>query len=342
MGDGNRTFGDDRRGEDRGTFLTFADAMRLVSHPLFSGSIKGLWDQDRDITEFNDLRLEDDGGALVVSGKLRGPTPVYALIVYTDGEGGKDYDAIATTTVPDPDGNFRVRCDNLPKGKRVALRFTAVKVNGRVSDKIGFDFLVAKDGKLELDELRQQLVLAPILAALQVGQSSKAASLTSALPDTEAAKQLAAPMLTPPDQRAASSDAAEVSLCDLRPASASVGWRQPAFDYSPEDLIIRVAGKIERRGIYAHAPSSYLWNLDGSWKSLHANCALRDEYGGTVEFIVKADGAEKWRSGILKKGGSKLCDVDINGVKSLELIVTNGGDDSHQDHAFWIAPVLRR
>jgi hypothetical protein len=121
-----------------------------------------------------------------------------------------------------------------------------------------------------------------------------------------------------------------------------VGWRKPAYDYSPEDLLIRVAGKIERRGIYAHAPSSYSWTLDGSWKTLHALCTLRDDYSGTVEFIVKVDGAEKWRSGVLKQNERKTCDVDLSGAKSLELIVTHGGDDLHQDHGFWIAPVLKR
>jgi len=342
MGSGNRTFGDDRRGEGPGSFLTFTDAVRLVSHPLFSGSMKGLWDKSAGAAEFDDLRMENDGGALAVSGRVQSPVPVYAVIAYTDGEGGSDYDAIATTAVPDKEGRFQIRCDDLPKGKRVALRLTAMQVNGLFTTRAGFDFTVSNDGNLELEEIRQQLVLAPILAALRVGQSGKAATLTTALPDTEPARRLAAPMLSPPDTRAAASDAKEISLCDLRPTAASVGWRKPAFDYSPEDLIIRVAGRTERRGIYAHAPSSYLWNLDGSWKSIHANCALHDEHDGTVEFIVKADGVEKWRSGIIKKGGNKLCDMDLAGVKSLELIVTNGGDDMHQDHAFWIAPVLKR
>lgn len=342
MGSGNRTFGDDRRGEGPGTFLTFVDAVRLVSHPLFSGSMKGLWDESTGTPEFNDLRMEDNDGALAVSGRIQATVPVYAVLAYTDGEGGSDYDAIATTAVPDDDGRFQIRCDDLPKGKRVALRLTAMQVNGLFTTRSGFDFSVSNEGKLALEDLRQQLVLAPILAALRVGQSEKAVTLTAALPDSEPAKQLAAPMLTPPARRAASTDAKEISLCDLRPTTASVGWRKPAYDYSPEDLTIRVAGKTERRGIYAHAPSSYLWDLDGSWKLFHANCTLRDEHEGTVEFIVKADGVEKWRSGIIKGGGNKLCDVDLNGIKSLELIVTNGGDDLHQDHGFWIAPTLKR
>ena len=344
MGAGNRTFGDDRRGEGRGTFLTFTDAVRLVSHPFFSGSSRGLWEKDSVSAEFDELRVsaEADKAALIVSGRVRGPVPAYAVIAYTDGEGGSDYDAIATVAVPDADGRFELRCDQLPKGKGVELRLTAMQVNGLFQTERGLSFSVTKEGRIELEELRQQLVLAPVLAALRSGRSLKAAQLTTALPDSEPAKQLAAPILTPPDKRAASTEAFEVSLCDLRPEGASVGWRAPAFDYSPEDLTIRIGGKIERRGIYAHAPASYLWKLDGSWKTFNSRCALRDDNEGSVEFIVKIDGAEKWRSGIIKNGEGKPCSLSVLGAKSIELIVTNGGDDNHRDHGFWIAPVLAR
>ena len=41
MGSGNRTFGDEIRGEGRGTFLSRAHALRLASHPQFSNSLQG-------------------------------------------------------------------------------------------------------------------------------------------------------------------------------------------------------------------------------------------------------------------------------------------------------------
>ena len=40
MGSGNRTYGEEQRGEGRGSFLTFASALRLASHPQFSGSTR--------------------------------------------------------------------------------------------------------------------------------------------------------------------------------------------------------------------------------------------------------------------------------------------------------------
>lgn len=343
MGNGNRTFGDDRRSEGLGTFLTFADAVRLVSHPFFSGSSKGLWERDAISTEIDELHVKAEaGGVLAVSGRVRGPVPAYAVVAYTDGEGGSDYDAIATVAVPDANGRFELRCDQLPEGKGVELRLAAMQVNGLFKMERGLNFSVNKEGKIDLKDLPQQLVLAPIVTALRAGQSQKAAQLTAALADNDPAKKLAAPMLTPPDKRAASTEAAQVSLCDLRPESARVGWRAPAFDYSPEDLTIRIGGKIERRGIYAHAPAAYVWKLDGTWKTFDTRCALRDDYEGSVEFIVKIDGVEKWRSGIVRKGEGKPCSLSVSGAKSIELIVTDGGDDNRRDHGFWIAPVLAR
>ena len=55
MGSGNRTYGDELRGDGRGSVLTLAHALRLASHPQFSGSVKGL-DQPAEAT-IEGLRL---------------------------------------------------------------------------------------------------------------------------------------------------------------------------------------------------------------------------------------------------------------------------------------------
>jgi hypothetical protein len=343
MGAGNRTYGDEKRAEGKGSFLAFADALRLASHPLFSGSDKGLMEEKND-ADVHDLRIEAASNTpyLKVRGRVTSSVPVYAVLAYVDPEGGGDYDATTATAVPDADGRFELLCDALPKNGRVELRLAALQVNGMVTTQSGLSFSMNAQGQPELEELRQRLVLMPVLAQLRIGRAAEAAKLSAALPDSEPAKQLAAPMLSPPDQRAEKSEAKTISLCDLRPASATVGWRKPAFDYSPEDLIITVGGQIIRRAVYAHAESRYVWKLDGTWKQLRTRCALHDEENGSVEFIIKLDGVEKWRSGIVLKDKVVPCEMDITGVKSIELIVTNGGDDFNRDHGFWIEPTLSR
>jgi hypothetical protein len=203
-------------------------------------------------------------------------------------------------------------------------------------------FDVPTQGPLAVDVIRHQLALAPVIAALSSGNRPLAEKIASALPDSSPSKKFATPILTTPFQRPTSSDAKELFLTDLRPTVATVGWGKPAFDFSPEELLIRSGGVLVPRGIYAHPPSTYSWDLNGAWKSFQSSCGLHDTFAGSVEFIVKLDGAEKWRSGVLRKRQLKTCDLNVTGAQKIELIVENGGDGNNADHGYWIAPLLRR
>ena len=56
----------------------------------------------------------------------------------------------------------------------------------------------------------------------------------------------------------------------------------------------------------------------------------------SVEFIVIGDGKELWKSGVMRAGdAAKACAVDLKGVKSLVLKVTDAGDGMDWDHADW-------
>ncbi len=344
MGSGNRTYGRERRGEGLGTFLTLADAMRLASHPFFTGSQKGLGPGSTSHGQFGRLTAESAEDGLVIRGRVESTPPTYGIVAYTDAEGRGDYDALTTTTVPDADGNFRLHCSGLQPGKLHEVRLVALQVNGRSFRHEGLPFAVSRYGIADVDALRTAFVLAPVVAALREGRSEQARALASELKADDPAREFAAPMFTPPAQRAArvGDDVAEWSLCELKPERASVGWRKPAYDYSPEDLLVYLKGRLERRFIYAHAPSEYAWTLDGTWKRFTATCALGDGFGGTVVFVVKVDGKERWRSRLVKSSQQERCDVDLRGGTRLELVVEEGGDDFHQDHGFWFAPTLSR
>ena len=56
----------------------------------------------------------------------------------------------------------------------------------------------------------------------------------------------------------------------------------------------------------------------------------------SVEFIVFGDGRELWRSGVCKLGEKpRECRVKLEGVKSLDLVVTDAGDGISCDQADW-------
>lgn len=128
MGSGNRSYGDELRGEGRGSFLTLAHALRLASHPQFSGSVKGL---KTDATAAIDqLSITAEGKAITVTGVVSGSPPVYAVVAYFDPDGGSDYDATTASAVPDASGRFTLRSDALTAGKQGELRLFPLHVNG--------------------------------------------------------------------------------------------------------------------------------------------------------------------------------------------------------------------
>lgn len=345
MGIGNTTYGCELHGHGLGAFLSTADALRLASHPLFTGSAKGLDPKTAGQGEFHDLRLEADRGGLVITGRIESSPPCYGVIAYLDGEGRDDYDALTAIVVPDGQGRFRLEQRELPRGKLTQLRLAGLKVNGLVVTHDSLPaFPISAGGIADLRDVAPVLSLDPIIRMLRDGAARRARELTAALPESEPARAFAIPMLTPPASRPATVPAAakEISLCDLRPEQAKVGWREPAYDYSPEDLLVFVGGQLQRRFIYAHAPSSYTWKLDGSWQRFQAACALGNGYTGSVTFVVKIDGRERWRSGVVRGDTQKNCDLALGGAETLELIVEDGGDDFNRDHAFWLKPMLRR
>lgn len=104
MGAGNRTYGDEIRGDGQGSFLTLAQALRLASHPQFSGSVKGL--DAGPTSSINDLSISAKGKSIRVSGIVDGEPPIYAVVAYFDADGGNDYDSTTATAVPQANGRF--------------------------------------------------------------------------------------------------------------------------------------------------------------------------------------------------------------------------------------------
>ncbi|MCP4846482.1 MAG: hypothetical protein GY899_00865 [Verrucomicrobiaceae bacterium] len=153
MGSGNRTYGDELRGEGKGSFLTLAHAMRLASHPQFSGSVKGLSLPAR--VNFSDFKITKTPGGFHCSGLVNSKIPVYALIAYADPEGGSDYDATTVTAVPDNKGRFLLKCTTHAPGKKAQLRVIACHVNGATSRKT-LSYSVADDGSVDISGTKVQ------------------------------------------------------------------------------------------------------------------------------------------------------------------------------------------
>ncbi len=131
-----------------------------------------------------------------------------------------------------------------------------------------------------------------------------------------------------------------VWLDDLNLAAATQGWGDPHKNQSVEGHPLTIGGKRFERGFGTHAAGLLRVNLDGGAQKFSASVGVDDEVNGnaasSVEFIVRGDGRVLWQSGAMRAGApAKDCEVDLAGVKSLVLEVSDAGDGENFDHADW-------
>jgi hypothetical protein len=346
MGSGNRTYGEDLRGEGKGSFLTFAHALRLASHPQFSGSVKGLSSQASSSWTDQAVATIDDGKAFRVTGRVSGMPPVYAVVAYLDPDGGGDYDSRTVSAIPDAEGRFTLDCQALVPGKAAELRLVACHANGATTARKQ-PYAVAKDGSVDVSTMQIVQSLQGFLDALADHGFQAAKDLAPV--DGPAAGFAAAVLAgravdhTTPQTEDVDDKMTSLQLSQAEPVEARVGWLRPAYDHLPRrEALLESAGRLYETGIYAHAPAAHRWNLAGKWKRLRGECGLPSQPGGSVVFVVRTDGREVFRSAKLVPGQVAAYDIDIVGVDSLELVTEDGGDGQGADWGVWLAPELTR
>ncbi|WP_434981332.1 NPCBM/NEW2 domain-containing protein [Daejeonia sp. YH14] len=130
-----------------------------------------------------------------------------------------------------------------------------------------------------------------------------------------------------------------VWLDELDLSVATQGNGKPSINTSVDGRKITIAGETFDRGFGTHAESSLLINLNGKAKNFSASVGLDDEMKGhdpAVEFEIYGDNKKLWSSGIMKLGDkAKPVNISLQGIKQLELIVTDGGNGPYYDHADW-------
>lgn len=345
MGSGNRTYREELRGEGPGSFLTLAHALRLASHPQFSGSVKGMNLPARATLTDRRIEVAEDGRSFRFQARVESPIPVYAAIAYLDPEGGGDYDARTAVSVPDEEGRIDLACgpDAMVPGKAGTLRIVTCLVNGATSTE-QHDYRVDDEGKVELETMRLSFAFAPFLDALESRDRSAAEAIAAAWPDGSRESRIARSLLngrldgTLPDLPANSVPANQttVSLSALAPEEVSVGWGAPAYDHLPRrDALLLAGGELFENGIYAHAPALHAYDLDGRWNRLNGACGL-PAGGGSVVFVVLADGKEVFRSKRIEGRTIERFSIDLTGTRRLELRTENAGDGNSADWGLWL------
>jgi alpha-galactosidase len=107
---------------------------------------------------------------------------------------------------------------------------------------------------------------------------------------------------------------------------------------------VRLGGAHYAHGLASQSISEMLLDLRGEGVRFQAAVGIDDSARGnqgTVQFFVWTDDKLAFDSGIMKVGDApKIIDIDISGVKVLQLILDDGTDTSNGDTASWGGGVI--
>jgi hypothetical protein len=352
MGAGNHTYGNELRGEGKGTFLSAAGAAPLSVHPLFTGKKQPRLDLTNRLIE---LKALPDKGKLTLEGRLADGPKIASVIAYSDPQAvGGDYDSFTGVSKVAADGRFRLTVEDLQPG----ICDLRLRLLGEAGDTRYFSFVyeVDREGLPHVESLLAAPWLTEAYAAYQSGEKERMTKLAmearAAVPDAKTLHQKIAhyqKLQSAEEPIALDSLPAEtrtIPLADVKFTAASTGWGPPTRNQvsgnGDASGLLEVGGQFFESGLYAHAPARHAFDLGGGWKSLTTNYGLQDRHSGSVVFVIRADGRELFRSEPIKDHKLREAKVSVAGARRLELVVENAGDGNGSDWGVWIEPQLSR
>ncbi len=151
-------------------------------------------------------------------------------------------------------------------------------------------------------------------------------------------RRAAAPVRKVPRHLTTAVAARRLMLSDVLETAASGSFTRMTRDRAQQGKPLKLAGKTYASGIAVeswHEPCWVQYDLSGGWKRLKATIGIEidkppqeitplNREGTRVVFIVRGDGKELFTSGEFGVDSKPVSiDVDVTGIKSLELEVTN-------------------
>lgn len=366
MGYGNRTYRKqkwDRK--SKGSFMTLAMSATLAAHPLFTGSDKERWNAGK--CKIESLNYTLNGRKLEIKGEVSSEPPPLAVIAFVDpaeGEAVRDYDATTWVGGVGENGTFHVTVDKHLSGPH-EMRLTVLLANGATRTPVSIQYETNRSGVPDVARLNSSQTVGPIEKLLVYGKDKKAAAAASELleqfenSDSKPSEDVLAQLrhivsLGQPIEVRELADVTEktVYLSDVNWTSAKVGFEQPARNRifvnprkaakNKSGVLLQVGGSFHEKGIYGHALSSFVFDLDGKWSEFECVAGLQSGAPGRVKFLVKGDGREIYNSGEVAGSTAGKIRLNIKGVRKLELMAqpttkVNGGC-----WTVWASPKLTR
>ena len=180
------------------------------------------------------------------------------------------------------------------------------------------------------------------------GQSSYPNALPSPETISLGAQQLLSPAETDGAMRVVRTKAVAkhidgIYLDALEPVSCVQGWGKLQRNQSVWEKPMTIGGRRFRRGLGTHADSRIVYDIGGGYRRFQSWVGADGASNATITFEVWADGQKRWESGLMtKQSPAKLVELEVTGVRRLELVVGHGSDDITSDHANWAEAKLLR
>jgi alpha-galactosidase len=129
----------------------------------------------------------------------------------------------------------------------------------------------------------------------------------------------------------------DVSLSSLDLSAVEQEYGTAHRNRSVDRHPLSIAGKTYANGVGTHATSTLTATVSGNALRFRAVVGVDDEATeqGSVRFLVYADNKRAFDSGVMRKGASKVVDVDLKGAKVVRFVVEDAGDGIDNDHADW-------
>ncbi|MER6094813.1 NPCBM/NEW2 domain-containing protein [Streptomyces sp. NPDC001728] len=135
-----------------------------------------------------------------------------------------------------------------------------------------------------------------------------------------------------------------VDLSDLGWTDARSDFGTVQKDRSVDSHPLRLNGVTYAKGLGTHANGTVTYLLNGAYTRFRSDVGVDDEVGAnsTVRFEVWGDGVKLYESPSVMTPSSATAsvDVDVTGVRTLELRVRDAGDGIDSDHADWAGAKL--
>lgn len=366
MGSGNYSYRKELwNKKSKGTFMTLASSLKLAAHPLFTGYDTKRWTVAK--CDFENLEYSMNGRKFEIKGVVKSDPAPLAIIAYVDPAGGsaiRDYDSTTWVGGVGQDGSFNVTVEKHLPGTH-ELRLAVLTSNGAENITVTVQYEANRNGEPDLERLNTMHLVGFAEKFLAYGKEKRAAAAAKKLldelnssganPAEGAIAQLShiVALADPPQPQALHEVTSEtVFLSDVQWESATVGLGQPArnrFFINPKKAakskagaLLQVGGKFHAKGLYAHANSSYVFDLDGKWTSFESIVGLQAGALGRVNFSVKGDGRNLYQSEELAGSEVEMVTLNVTGVKKLELIARPTTKVIGGAWTIWASPKLTR